>query len=54
MDREFLENEYSKAMKVIIEELKIDKTPGSVYYGWQSNIACCIMELVERKMENEN
>lgn len=55
MNREFLENEYSKAMKVIIEELKIDKEPGSVYYGWQSNIACCIMDNsnIEHEKANE-
>ena len=50
-----LENEYSKAMKVIIEELKNDKTPGSIYYGWQSNIACCIMDNsnIEHEKANE-
>lgn len=39
-----METEYSKAMKVITEELKSDKSPGSMFYGWQSNIACCIMD----------
>ena len=39
-----METEYSKAMKVITEELKKDKSPGGIYYGWQSNVACCIMD----------
>lgn len=50
-----MESEYSKAMKVIITELKSDKSPGSIYYGWQSNIACCIMDNsnIEHEKANE-
>jgi hypothetical protein len=32
------------AMKKVREELKSDKSEGSWYYGWQSNIACVIMD----------
>lgn len=39
-----VESEYSKAIKVVIEELKSDKSPGGMFYAWQSNIACCIMD----------
>jgi hypothetical protein len=38
------ESEYSKAMKIIREELRKDTSPGSTYYAWQSNIACSIMD----------
>lgn len=41
---EKVNNEYPKAMEVITKELKEDQSPGSMYYGWQSNIACCIMD----------
>jgi len=32
------------AMHVITKELKADKSEGSWYYSWQSNIACTIMD----------
>lgn len=32
------------AMKVLIKALKEDKAPGSYYHGWQSNLACTIMD----------
>ena len=32
------------AMKLITKQLRADKTPGSWYYSWQSNIACTIMD----------
>lgn len=32
------------AMKVLTKDLKKDKAPGSNYYGWQSSIACTIMD----------
>lgn len=32
-------NEYSKAVRVVMNELSSDKEPGSMYYAWQSNIA---------------
>lgn len=46
---------YSEAMKVIREELRNDKSPGGMYYAWQSNIACCIMDNsnVEHDKANE-
>jgi hypothetical protein len=31
-------------MRIIKEELKSDKSEGSWYYSWQSNIACAIMD----------
>ena len=33
----------ARAMRKVIKELNADKTEGSYYYGWQANIACCIM-----------
>ena len=32
------------AMDMVIKTLREDKTPGSYYYAWQSNIACAIMD----------
>lgn len=49
-----MDNKYSKAMKVIIEELKEDQSPGSTYYSWQSNIACCIMDNSDIKHDKAN
>lgn len=37
-------NSYEKAMKRILEELKSDKSGGSMYYAWQSNLACIIQD----------
>jgi len=34
----------SDAMNIIKNALKEDKTEGSYYYSWQSNIACSIMD----------
>jgi hypothetical protein len=33
-----------KAMEVLTKALSEDKSEGSYYYGWQSNIACAIMD----------
>lgn len=33
-----------RAMEVVTRELSKDKSEGSWYYGWQSNIACAIMD----------
>lgn len=41
-------------MEIIIEELKEDQSPGSMYYGWQSNIACCIMDNSDIEHEKAN
>lgn len=41
---EDLKNPVAIAMKILTEALKEDKSPGSYYYGWQSNIACEIMD----------
>jgi hypothetical protein len=41
---EDLKNPVSIAMPILIDELKKDKSPGSYYYAWQSNIACAIMD----------
>jgi hypothetical protein len=38
------QTEYQKAFKVVCEELKKDKTGGSTYYAWQSNLACIIQD----------
>jgi len=36
--------EYVSAMRAIRNELKKDQSSGSTYHGWQSNLACCIMD----------
>ena len=41
---EDLKNPVAIAMKILTEALKEDKSPGSYYHGWQSNIACEIMD----------
>lgn len=41
---EDLHNPYAMAMSVVIKELNSDKSGGSMYYGWQSSIACTIMD----------
>ena len=41
---EDLKNPVAIAMKILTEALKKDRSPGSYYYGWQSNIACEIMD----------
>jgi hypothetical protein len=35
---------YITAIRVIRQELKKDQSPKSTYHGWQSNLACCIMD----------
>ena len=45
---------YSEAIKVIQEELRKDKSGGSLYHGWQSNIACIIMDNSDVKHEKAN
>ena len=37
------EMKFVRATEKVIKELNAGKTPGSYYYGWQANIACCIM-----------
>lgn len=34
----------SIAMKILQTALREDNSPGSYYHGWQSNIACAIMD----------
>jgi hypothetical protein len=41
---EKMKMELSEVMNVLCEELNKDKEPGSYYYGWQSNLACKIMD----------
>lgn len=41
---EDLKSPVKLAMKVITNEFKSDKSPGSYYYSWQSNLACAIMD----------
>lgn len=33
-----------QAMEIVTEELRGNKSPGSWYYSWQSNLACTIMD----------
>jgi len=40
----FNDLKYQKAMKIILNELKSDKSGGSMYYAWQSNLACIIQD----------
>ena len=49
-----MDNTYSEAIKVVRSELKKDQTPGSVFYGWQSNIACCIMDSSDIEPDKAN
>lgn len=51
---EDLKNPVAMAMKVVMEELSKDKTEGSWYYSWQSNIACIIMDNSEITHEKAN
>lgn len=37
-------NEFAEAMKIIINEFKNDQEPGSIFFGWQSNLACIIKD----------
>lgn len=39
-----LANQIPMAIPVLLAALKEDKTQGSYYYAWQSNIACAIMD----------
>jgi hypothetical protein len=41
---ETLKNPLALAVNVLINEMVKDKTEGSYYYAWQSNIACIIMD----------
>ena len=43
------------AMKVLTKALAEDKTPGSYYYVWQSNLACSLMDNanIEHDLANE-
>ena len=41
---EDLKNPVGMAMQTLIKELSEDKTEGSYYHSWQSNIACTIMD----------
>jgi hypothetical protein len=44
---------YQQAIKVVAAELKKDKSGGSTYYNWQSNIACIIQDLSNNKIDHE-
>ena len=41
---EDLKNPIPLAMEIIRKELAADKSEGSWYYSWQSNIACTVMD----------
>lgn len=42
------------AMMVLTKALKEDKTEGSYYHSWQSNIACAIMDTFPHAYRNPN
>jgi hypothetical protein len=44
LKEEEFKNTIPHAMKIIKNELRADKSEGSWYYSWQSNIACVIMD----------
>jgi hypothetical protein len=46
---------YEEAIKIIQDELKKDKSGGSMFYSWQSNIAMTIMDMsdLDHKKCNE-
>lgn len=43
-----------RAMEVVTRELSKDKSQGSWYYSWQSNIACAIMDNSDVDHETAN
>ena len=45
--------DYQQAIRVVADELKKDKSGGSTYYNWQSNIAGIIQDLSGGKIDNE-
>lgn len=47
-----MKTDYEKAMHIIIAELKKAKNGGSMYYGWQSNIAMAIYDTFPSETEN--
>jgi len=47
------ENVIADAMKVLVNELKEDKGPGSYYHGWQSNLAMKILDNCDNKLSAE-
>jgi hypothetical protein len=36
--------DYIQAMRIIKKELKSDKSEGSMFYAWKSNLACIIYD----------
>lgn len=46
--------DYIQAMRIIRSELKSDKSAGSMFYGWQSNLACIIMDNSDLTHEKSN
>jgi hypothetical protein len=51
---EDLKNPVAIAMQILTKALKEDRSPGSYYYGWQSNIACAIMDNSDLSHEKAN
>ena len=45
---------YQKAIKRVIKELRKDKSQDSMYYSWQSNIACPIMDIAKVDHDKAN
>jgi hypothetical protein len=41
---EIIEDSIKKAIDILVREFKKDKSNGSYYHSWQSNIACAIMD----------
>jgi hypothetical protein len=44
----------SEAINILCEALEEDKSEGSYYYGWKSNLACVIMDNSELKHDKAN
>jgi len=48
------ETTVAEAMQVLSKALAKDKTPGSYYWGWQSNLACSLMDNVNMEHDFAN
>jgi len=54
IDKELKEEKLAAAVVVLISALEEDKTPGSYYFGWQSNLACSISDNSQLNMDQAN
>lgn len=48
------ENEFGIALKIIIKHLSADQDPGSIFFVWQSGLACLLKDNTDLNMEQCN